>query len=146
MMGFNIWTKVMLVSLPKKFPSRQGQLTQFRSKLSNLTFHDSLARIFLKFCGIMGHNTQTKVTLVNFPKKNSFWGNMGPIWPKITQLVLTAQKIFRDMLTQWSPTLLILVNFPRKFPFLARCNLCKNMQPYDLLSQYFLEIMQHDGI
>ena len=66
---------------------------------------------------------------------------MGPVWPKITQLVLTAQKIFRDMLTQWSPTLLILVNFPRKFPFLARCNLCKNMQPYDLLSQYFLEIM-----
>ena len=34
---------------------------------------------------------------VNFPKKISFWSNMGPIWPKITQLVLTAQ-IFRTIL------------------------------------------------
>ena len=50
-----------------------------------------------------------------FSKKISFWSNMGPILPKITQLKLTALEIFRMWCT--SSTSVILVNFPRKIFF-----------------------------
>ena len=30
--------------------------------------------------------------------KITLWSNMGPIWPKITQLVLNAQEIFKNIL------------------------------------------------
>ena len=39
----------MLVSLPKKFPSKQGQLTHYGPKLSNLImFHDLLSENFFE--------------------------------------------------------------------------------------------------
>ena len=45
-------------------------------------------RIFLKFCGMMRHNAQTKVVLVIFSKK-LLWNNTCPMWPKITQPYIT---------------------------------------------------------
>ena len=112
----------MLVSLAKKFPSRQGQLIQYGPKLSNLMFHDSLSEIFFEIVWCDG--TQYIDNVSQFSKKVSFWSNMGPILPSITQLKLTALEIFRMWCT--SSTSVILVNFPRKFSFGARGNLCKN--------------------
>ena len=115
----------MLVSLPKKFPSRHGQLIQYGPKLSSLMFHDSLSEFFF-FEIVCCDGTQyiDKSNVSQFSKKVSFWSNMGPILLKIKQLKLTALEIFRMWCT--SSTSVILANFPRKFSFGARGNSGKN--------------------
>ena len=60
--------------------------------------YDSLSENFLK---ILWHNWAQYIDKSNvsqFQKKIPFWSNMGPILPQITQLVLTALKIFRNIL------------------------------------------------
>ena len=74
------------VSLPKKFPSRQGQLISFGSKLSNLMFHDSLSGNFFDIVWRDGAQYRDKRS------------NMGPILPKIGQLILPALENFRNIL------------------------------------------------
>ena len=60
-------------------------------------FHDSLLENFFE---ISWHNAAQYIVKSNsqFPKKISFWSNMGPIWTKIIKLVLTAPEIFRNIL------------------------------------------------
>ena len=48
MMGSDIQTEVIVVSLPKKFPSREKQMIQFGPKLLNLLFHYSSSVYFLE--------------------------------------------------------------------------------------------------
>ena len=98
MMGFNIQSNVMFVSLPKSSPSTQRQLIRFGPKLSNLMFHDSLSENCFKFYGILGRSTKDNSKVSQF----FFWGNMGPILPKIT--LLNALEIFRSILAWWDAT------------------------------------------
>ena len=124
MMRFNIYTKAMLVSLPKKFPSRQGQLIQYGPNYPILCFMIHFLKFFFEIVCCDGTQYIDKSNISQFFKKNSFWSNMGPTLPKIIQLKLTALEIFR----MWciSSTSVILVNFPRKFSFGVRGNLGKN--------------------
>ena len=74
MMGFNIQTEVMLVSLPKKFPSREGQLVRLGPKLSNLMFHDSLSENFFEILWHDGAQYIDKIIISQSFKKNLlFW-------------------------------------------------------------------------
>ena len=91
MMRFNIQTKVMFFSLPKKSPSTQGQLIPFGRKLSNLIFHDSLSE---NCFGILWHFGTQYIDKSNV-SQFYFWSNMSPVWPKIT--LLTALEIFRNI-------------------------------------------------
>ena len=92
MMGFNIQTKVMFVSLPKKSPSTQGQLISFGPKLSNLIFHDSLSENCFEILWYFETQYIDKSDVSQF----SHLSNMGPVWPKMT--LLTALEIFRNIL------------------------------------------------
>ena len=101
MMGCHGQTKVILVNLPKKFPFGARTIeAQCGSKLYKIMAHDSLSEDFFHILWMMSHNRQKKVALVTFPKKISFWVNMGSIWPKITQpcITLTVIEIFRNIL------------------------------------------------
>ena len=115
----------MLISLPKKFPSRQGQWIQYGPKLSNHMFHDSLSEIFFFFEIVWCDGTRyiDKGNISQFSKKISFWSIMGPILPQITQLKLTALGMFRIWCTSLTS---VIASFPRKFSFGTRGNLDKN--------------------
>ena len=71
---------------------------------------------------------------------------MGPIWPKIAQLLLTALEIFRNILAQWSVIVTHQSIFKENSPLWQAAISAKIMQAYDLLSEDFFEIMQHSGI
>ena len=61
-------------------------------------FHDSFSEKVFEISWHNGVQCIDKNKVSQFSKKSSFWSNMGPIWPKITQLVLTAQEILRNTL------------------------------------------------
>ena len=97
-MGYSSYTKVMLLC-QKKFFGGQGQFgPNLGQSYTFLYLMTHSLRIFLKFCGMMRHNTQTKVVLVIFSKK-LLWNNTCPMWPKITQpyITWTALQIFRNI-------------------------------------------------
>ena len=88
-----------MVSLPKKFSSRQIQLIWFWPKLSNLMFDDSLSENLFETLCHSGTQYMDKSNVSQFSeKKFSFWRNVGPLWPNITRLVSTAQETFRNIL------------------------------------------------
>ena len=60
----------MLVSLPKKFPSKQGQLTHYGPKLSNLMFHDLLSENFFEIVWRDGVQYKDKNNVSQFSKNN----------------------------------------------------------------------------
>ena len=61
----------MLVSLPKKFPSKQGQLTHYGPKLSNLImFHDLLSENFFEIVWCDGVQYIDKSNVSQFSKNN----------------------------------------------------------------------------
>ena len=60
----------MLVSLPKKFPSKQGQLTHYGPKLSNLMFHDLLSENFFEIVWRDGVQYIDKNNVSQFSKNN----------------------------------------------------------------------------
>ena len=67
--------------------SRQGQLIWF------------LRKLIFKILWHNGAQYVDKSIVSQFSKKNLLLGsNMGLIWPKIVQLVLNAQEIFRNIL------------------------------------------------
>ena len=103
----------------------------------------SLRNIF-KFSGIMGQNTQTKVTLVNFPKKNllleQYGANLVQNYTTCINCSRYFQKYFSIMESNCQ-ILVIIVNFPRKFSFAARGNLGKNHATLrSALSGFFLKL------
>ena len=100
MMGYNSQTKVLLVNLPKKFPFWLRVIwAQFGPNFCNIMSHDSVSEDLFEV--FWHHEVQkiTKLVFIIFPKI-SFWGNMGPIWPKIAQSYIksTAPEIFRNIL------------------------------------------------
>ena len=100
-------------------------MIQFGPKLSNLIFHDLLSENFFE---ILWHDG-AYICL---------WSNMDPIWPKITQLVLTALRIFRNILAQWS-AIVRLQSIIQENSILWKVAIwAKFMQTYDLLSKDFL--------
>ena len=97
-MGYSSYTKVMLLC-QKNFFGGQGQFgPNLGQSYTFLYLMTHSLRIFLKFCGMMRHNAQTKVVLVIFSKK-LLWNNTCPMWPKITQpyITRTALQIFRNI-------------------------------------------------
>ena len=97
-MGYSSYTKVMLLC-QKNFFGGQGQFgPNLGQSYTFLYLMTHSLRIFLKFCGMMRHNAQTKVVLVIFSKK-LLWNNTCPMWPKITQpyITWTALQIFRNI-------------------------------------------------
>ena len=60
----------MLVSLPKKFPSKQGQSTHYGPKLSSLTFHDLLSKNFFEIGWCDGVQYIDKSNVSQFSKNN----------------------------------------------------------------------------
>ena len=70
------------VSLPKKFPSRQGQLIRFRPKLPNLMFHDSFSEKFFEISWHNGVQCIDKNKVSQFSKKKApfgvIWAQSGP--------------------------------------------------------------------
>ena len=61
----------MFVSLPKKFPSKQGQLTHYGPKLSNLImFHDLLSENFFEIVRCDGVQYIDKSNVSQFSKNN----------------------------------------------------------------------------
>ena len=61
----------MLVSLPKKFPSKQGQFTHYGPKLSNLImFHDLLSENFFEIVWCDGVQYIDKSNVSQFSKNN----------------------------------------------------------------------------
>ena len=71
---------------------------------------------------MIGQNSQTKVTLVNFPKKISFWSNIDPIWPKVRQLVLLLQRFLETLQYNGVQQLNIsnISQFSKKIPFCSK--------------------------
>ena len=71
---------------------------------------------------MIGHNSQTKVTLVNFSKKISFWSNIDPIWPKVRQLVLLLQRFLETLQYNGVQQLNIsnISQFAKKIPFCSK--------------------------
>ena len=59
--------------------------------------HDSLFENFFEILWHNGAQYIDKSNVSRFPKKIFFWSNMDPILPKVTQLLLTAQEIFRNI-------------------------------------------------
>ena len=60
--------------------------------------YDSPSENFFEILWHNGAQYIDKSNVSQFSKKNLLLENMGPIWPKITQLVLTAPEIFRNIL------------------------------------------------
>ena len=88
----------MLVSLPKRIPSRQGQLTQYGPKLSNLMFYDLFSENFIEIVWCDGAQCIDKSNVSQFSKNNLLLGIIDPVLPQITQLILTALEIFWNIL------------------------------------------------
>ena len=104
-MRFNISSIVMFVSLPKKFLPSKGNWSNLGQNYPTLCFMIHSLRIVLEFYGIMRHNTYIdKSNVSQFFKIISFLSNTGPIWSKITQFILAALKIFRNILAWWDAT------------------------------------------
>ena len=122
--GYNSQTKV-IVNLPKKIPFLgKGNLGPIWSKIMQPCPMIHSLKIFLKFFGMMRH--QTKVALVTFPKELPFWA----IQAHLTQNYATncSRGFQKHSSMMWcnSYTLVIFVNFPKKFSFWARGNQGKN--------------------
>ena len=121
---------------------------------------------------MMGYNSQTKVILVNLPKKISFLGkgNLLPIWSKIMQPCLRIHSVDKSSLSHFSKKISFLGNigpfgsklhnqllyrfletFQHEFVIVI-CKfpktLAKIMQLYthDLLYDKYFDMAQHDGI
>ena len=76
----------MLVNLHKQSPfGAKAIWTQFGSRLCNVMSHGSLSEDLLEVLWYNEAQWLGKNSLVNFPKKSHFGGNMDPIWSKITQ-------------------------------------------------------------
>ena len=124
MMRYSSQTKAMFANLPKKFSFGA------RVKFTFLCLMIHSMRIFLKFYHIIGHNRQTKVALVKF-LKNLLLGQYGPNLAQ-TYTTLLLINCSRDIQKHFSmmrciiQTLVILVNFSKKFLFGARDNYGRN--------------------
>ena len=76
----------MLVSLPKKFPSSQGQLISFGPKLSNLMFHGSLSKNYFEILWHIGAQHIDKSNVSQFPQTNRFGATWAKFGPKLHKL------------------------------------------------------------
>ena len=93
----------MLVSLSKNSLPGKGNWSGFGKNYPTLCFMIHSRRIFFE---ILWHNAAQYIDKSNvsqFSKRISFWSNMVSILSKVTQLALTAQEIFRNILAYWSP-------------------------------------------
>ena len=122
MMGYNSQTKVLLVNLPKKLPFQLRTIwTQFGPNLCNLMSHDSLIEDLFKV--LWHHEVQKidKISLSHF-SKNLLLGQYGPnLAQNCTMLYqINCSRDFQkysSMMWCNSQTLVIFVNFPKKFLF-----------------------------
>ena len=100
MMGYNSWTKIILVDLSKNIGARTVWANLGQNYATVCLMILSLM-MFLKFYAMTRHNRQKKLALVIFSKSLLLRQySMGPILPKITQpfITLTALEIFRNIL------------------------------------------------
>ena len=103
------------------------------------SFMDGPLRKFLRHCSIMGYNRQTKVGLVNSPKKSPFQAKaqFGPNLANLISHDLSELGFFLKHFSMMEHNRLIkvsLVSFPQNFPFSTIVHFgsiwAKTMQPY----------------
>ena len=104
-MGFNINDQSNVCQFTQKIPFQVRAIDPwFGPKLPNLKFHDSLSENCFEILWHYAAQYMEKRNISQFSKIISFLSNMVPAWPKITQLILTALKIFRNILAWWDAT------------------------------------------
>ena len=109
-------------------------------------FHDSFCENFLDILWHNGAQYLDKINVSQFSTKNILLEQYGPTLTQNCTTCINCSKDFKkyfSIMESNSQTSVILVNFPRKFPFAARCNLGQSYA--NLLSQDFLKLRSMMG-